>query len=438
MQSGEGSRHSEHFPFLARLEVLPEWEWAAQQFLSQGGVAMVLGAPDTGKSTFSRYLIYRAYLAGEPAALVDLDLGQSHLGPPATLGLGLFPPRRPGDDALFPEELYFIGQTSPVGAILEVTVGCRALVDLAVFRGYTRVVVNTSGFVQGSGALKLKRAQVELLNPILIFALERDRELAALLWGLGGMAETASLLEDELRAAKKIKGEETSPLQKYDALVRAGSPRPQGNLLPNQPPGPVGGPACRSPFSEGGNDFPGWTLVRLPVSSRVVPRTPQERRRYREERFRRYFHQARRLTLPWRSLVWEGLPGEPEPPFSSAAQEEFAGNLGVSGVSENSQACPSGPLPAEEPRIACQPDLKTPPEGGTAPQFFWSGLHLRLVGLRSAARRTLALGLILPSPEDPEILALWTPLSPAAAPQVRFIKVGQVKLTLEGRELPYV
>jgi hypothetical protein len=60
------------------------------------------------------------------------------------------------------------------------------------------------------------------------------------------------------------------------------------------------------------------------------------------------------------------------------------------------------------------------------------------VGLLSAARRTLALGLILPDPGDPDLAAFWTPLPPAAAPQVRFIKVGQLKLNLEGQELPYV
>jgi hypothetical protein len=60
------------------------------------------------------------------------------------------------------------------------------------------------------------------------------------------------------------------------------------------------------------------------------------------------------------------------------------------------------------------------------------------VGLLSAARRTLALGLILPDPGAPDLVALWTPLASAAATQVRFIKVGQVKLNLEGQELPYV
>ena len=62
----EASNSSEDFPFLARLEVLPEWEVAARRFLELGGAVLVLGAPDTGKSTLCRYLVYRAFAAGHP------------------------------------------------------------------------------------------------------------------------------------------------------------------------------------------------------------------------------------------------------------------------------------------------------------------------------------------------------------------------------------
>lgn len=151
---------------------------------------MVLGAPDSGKSTLSRYLIYRAFIAGKPAALVDLDLGQSHLGPPAALGLGLFPPRFPGDDSLFPDGLYFIGQTSPVGAVLEVTVGCRVLADLAREHDVSHIVVNTSGLVQGPAAFRLKVSQAELLRPAHILALARGEELDLLIRAMAADADS--------------------------------------------------------------------------------------------------------------------------------------------------------------------------------------------------------------------------------------------------------
>ncbi|OPX19860.1 MAG: hypothetical protein BZ151_07095 [Desulfobacca sp. 4484_104] len=171
----------ESFPRLAGLDLSPAWEQAVGRFLETEGLTLVLGGTDSGKSTLCRYLVYRAYVAGQRVALIDCDLGQSHLGPPATLGLGLYPPRLPGDDSLFPEALYFIGQTSPVGQVLEVVVGTRRLADQAQDQGISRIVVNTCGFIQGPGALQLKWAQLELLAPQLILALEKTQELEPIL-----------------------------------------------------------------------------------------------------------------------------------------------------------------------------------------------------------------------------------------------------------------
>jgi polynucleotide 5'-hydroxyl-kinase GRC3/NOL9 len=357
------------FPFLTHLEVLTEWEDAARLFLDRGGTVMVLGAPDTGKSTLSRYLVYKTFAAGLPGALVDLDLGQSHLGPPATLGMALFPPRLPGDNTLFPESLYFIGQTSPVGSILEVSVGCRVLVDQATGHGVTRVVVNTSGLVHGPAALRLKRTQMELLHPHLVLALQRDQELEPLLLALGGDGD--------------------------------------GGELPS-----------------------GWVLLRLPVSSRASRKTPEDRRRYREERFRRYFQAARRLALPWRSLIWEGLPWGRGEPLLSGELQQWGQDLGVPVLYGEVSG-------GRKLLLVEKPPRENPPLSGDASVHWltWSGMHLRLVGLLDGARRTLALGLILPSTWNPEEMVFWTPLAPDAAHRVRFLKVGKMRITLTGKEL---
>lgn len=369
MPAGIGdSKDLEHFPFLARLEVLPEWEAAARLFLERGGIVMVLGAPDTGKSTLSRFLVYKTFAAGLPTALVDLDLGQSHLGPPTTLGLGLFPPRLPGDHSLFPDSLYFIGQTSPVGNILEVAVGCGVLVGQAARRGVSRAVVNTSGMVHGPGALRLKRAQVELLQPQFILALQRDQELEPILRALGGDG--------------------------------------------------TGG---------------GWSVCRLPVSAQARRKTPEDRRRYREERFRRYFQEARRLVLPWRSLVWEGLPWGRGEPLPAAERQRLSGLIGTP-VLYGEASGERQVLLVEEP----PPGNWQPPPGESLHWLTWSGIHFRLVGLLDAARRTLVLGLVLPAPWNPEEIAIWTPLPPDAAPRVHFLQAGKMRVSLTGKELAYV
>lgn len=352
----------ESFPFLKHLDIPPAWDAAATRFVKTGGTAMVLGAPDTGKSTLSRYLIYRAFAAGTPAALVDLDLGQSHLGPPAALGLGLFPPRFPGDDSLFPDGLYFIGQTSPAGAVLEVTVGCRVLVDLAYARSTRHVVVNTDGLVYGPAAFRLKPAQAELLRPSLILALARGRELDYLLRSMGASDEAAARL--------------------------------------------------------------------LPVSARAARKTMEERRLYREARFREYFARGRRLSLPVADLSWYGVPLGQGRPLEEGERRRYADILETTvflGESDGWRTV----LLLETMTPACHQ------VAGEEKLVFltWQSFAQRLVGLLDRRRRTLALGLILPGPWNGRSLSILTPLSAGHVPHVRGLHVGRLRLHPHGQEI---
>jgi polynucleotide 5'-kinase involved in rRNA processing len=350
----------ENFPFLEHLDIPPSWEAAARRFLEEGGLTLVLGGPGTGKSTLCQYLIYRAYVAGEPVALVDLDLGQSHLGPPGALGLGLFPPRFPGDHGLFPEGLYFIGQTSPVGALLQVAVGCRVLVDEARNRGVHRLVVNTSGLIQGPAAWRLKQAQVELVKPVLVLALAQGRELTPLLRSLS-----------------------------------------HGNKS-----------------------------VNLSVSSRAVLRGPEDRRQYREARFRRYFDQAQRLDLPLSEILWHGLPlggGEPLPPKDLSRWSDDLGEQVRYGVRRDNQTV----LLLDHPE-SCAPSPEFPERVHLLGP---SALEHHLVGLWDSSHRTLALGIVLPSSWENGCLQIWTPLPASQTFAISSLSLGRLKLSLTGREL---
>ena len=63
--------------------------WSELDLASLSGVLLVVGAPDTGKSTFARWLVDRLAQVGQPVALLDGDVGQSSLGLPTTLTLAL-------------------------------------------------------------------------------------------------------------------------------------------------------------------------------------------------------------------------------------------------------------------------------------------------------------------------------------------------------------
>jgi len=354
--------HPAQDPLLQGLEIPPAWEEAARLFLKRGGITMVLGAGDTGKSTLCRYLVDRAFRAGEATALVDLDLGQSHLGPPAALGLALFPPLFPGDAPIFPHALVFVGQTSPAGAVLEVVVGCRVLVDRAQEQGVSRVVVNTSGFVYGGAALRLKRAQLELLRPRLLLALARGGELAPLMDHLTGGDPAACML--------------------------------------------------------------------LPVSSRAVRKTMEERRWNREARFQRFFEPARPLTLPLAQVRWQGLPWGRGAPLDGPALESWTQRLGTPvfyGETSPSRTV----LLVKSPVLA--PPL--PPPAAPVHCLSWPSLKWRLLGLQDQLHRTLSLGLLFPSPWREGAVTIWTPLDPGLTSQVRCLKVGKMRVSPAGREL---
>lgn len=152
-----------------QLEVPPGWSALAERLEGESWRRLiVLGAADTGKSTFCRYLGDR--LPG--LALLDSDPGQKMVGPPACVTLGAWEA-----GILQFRRMYFIGDTHPVGSAAAVV---AAVARLAGTPGLAPLVVNTSGLVVGPG-IPLKRAKVDALEPDHVVAIQRGRELEPLL-----------------------------------------------------------------------------------------------------------------------------------------------------------------------------------------------------------------------------------------------------------------
>ena len=59
----------------------------AGEIVTQEGVVMMVGAPDTGKSTLSKMVLKEALAQGKTVAYIDGDLAQSIVGPPTCIGL---------------------------------------------------------------------------------------------------------------------------------------------------------------------------------------------------------------------------------------------------------------------------------------------------------------------------------------------------------------
>lgn len=139
-------------------------------------VILLLGGCDTGKTSYCRFLVSELLAAGHSVAVVDADLGQKSLGPPACVTLGYATGIAERWTAV-PEVFYFVGSTSPVGRMLPLVIGAARLVTAA---DAAFVIVDTSGYIDGTGRV-LKSYKIDAVRPDLIVAIEKESELESIL-----------------------------------------------------------------------------------------------------------------------------------------------------------------------------------------------------------------------------------------------------------------
>ncbi|MDJ0389522.1 Clp1/GlmU family protein [Roseomonas sp. E05] len=163
----------------AGIDTPPDWERALQHILASGARRiMLLGPTDAGKSSFCRLLLARAARAQRPVALLDADLGQKQLGPPACVTLGH--PAAGGPEL---DGLAFVGTTEPLRGWRRLIAGTVRLKGEA---GAALLVINTSGLLRGAGR-RLKAAKIAALGPDLLIPLGADAATEAVLADHAGL-----------------------------------------------------------------------------------------------------------------------------------------------------------------------------------------------------------------------------------------------------------
>lgn len=140
------------------------------------GVVMLLGAPDTGKTTFARRLIAAGLAVGKSIAYVDGDTDQTTTGPPACTGMKVLREQADLEDLDTADRIHFVGSISADGVVLQQVVATAALVD-AVRTEVDLTVVDTTGTVSGVVGQTLKYHTMELVRPDVIVGLQRGAEL---------------------------------------------------------------------------------------------------------------------------------------------------------------------------------------------------------------------------------------------------------------------
>jgi polynucleotide 5'-hydroxyl-kinase GRC3/NOL9 len=161
---------------MLNLEIPAAWDRSATEIVQhRWRKVLVIGAVDRGKSTYCGFLSQRLLAAGCRVAVVDADVGQKDIGPPATITLGYPYPSRALTEVQ-PVGLYFVGAVSPARHLLPMVIGTRQLVDAAQA---AFVLINTTGFVHGPGHA-LKAYTIEAIQPDVVVALDPGAELQAI------------------------------------------------------------------------------------------------------------------------------------------------------------------------------------------------------------------------------------------------------------------
>jgi polynucleotide 5'-hydroxyl-kinase GRC3/NOL9 len=139
--------------------------------------------------------------AKTPVAVVDADVGQSEIGPPGTVGVAWADANVARLHELKVAARFFVGAFAPVGVALEHAVATGQAAAWVRANGARRVLIDTTGFVAGPTARRLKLAKAQLIQPALVLGFGPpdgskvvDRELDGLLAVVGASVGASVLV----------------------------------------------------------------------------------------------------------------------------------------------------------------------------------------------------------------------------------------------------
>ena len=189
------------------IHIPPSWSELIQWITFLHGILMIVGAPDVGKSTLARLLVYHLCQAGRKVVWIDADLGQNHLGPPTTISMKLFDSFPPYLNEIKPQLMGFVGSTSPSQHIVITIVQIKKILEKSLPYQPELIIINTDGMVFGDEARILKSNLINLTNPQVIIALQHSGEIEHLLKPLEKASKTIHRLPVSEKARKKSPAE---------------------------------------------------------------------------------------------------------------------------------------------------------------------------------------------------------------------------------------
>jgi polynucleotide 5'-hydroxyl-kinase GRC3/NOL9 len=157
------------------------WRLAAEALTEMRvGVVLVVGAADVGKSTFCTYVANELLSKRLAVRVIDADIGQADIGPPATVSCAEPSDHLPSLLDLKPDRLMFIGHVTPSHVESRLIDATKRLIDSNAGCS-SLTIINTDGWVLGSDAIRYKINLISSIEPDLVIGISTDSELHPIL-----------------------------------------------------------------------------------------------------------------------------------------------------------------------------------------------------------------------------------------------------------------
>lgn len=142
---------------------------------------VVMGCVDSGKTSFCTFLANEAVRRKWKTAIIDADLGQSDIGPPSTIGFSRVNSHVKDLFEIDAESAFFVGATSPTGAVKRVLDGLTILRNKALEVGTDFLIINTDGWVEGENAVEYKVGLKDCVGPHVVVGIQHEDEMEPIL-----------------------------------------------------------------------------------------------------------------------------------------------------------------------------------------------------------------------------------------------------------------
>ena len=205
------------------IRVIEEAVWDNLSQEQEPIILFLLGGVDVGKTYTATALANRFYEQGLKVAVVDADVGQSDVGPPCCIGMGILEREIQTLSEVPLYKLYFVGNTSPYGCMRECVSGAATAVWEAKKRKAGVIIVDSTGWIEGAEAKLFKLFEIRTIEPSLVIAIEKEDELGHIIphlntkvISLQSSSEARCRTREERRALRE---------EAYDSYFRAAQNR---------------------------------------------------------------------------------------------------------------------------------------------------------------------------------------------------------------------